>query len=313
MAWSVFLTGQTCQKGQQTSMITSSPTLAEKLADRSGETKEQYQTIQPAYDGGPIVFDVETMPLPESIIRERSAPFTPPKHPGEFDRSAIKTGNLKDPDKIAAKIEEAKQAHTTLVENYAKDCARLESEYWANIIERATLNPMLGRVLAIGIGFVDGSNHYLALNDPTDENEAGMLEEWWNEFYGPCWRMGYSIIGHNIHEFDIPFLVKRSWMLGVDMPDVITRGRYLDDQIVDTSKVWQCGSRGGDYIKLDTLGKVLGCGGKLDEVDSQGNKIGGGDFHRLYFGSSEDRGKAMDYLEADVELTRKVAGRLGLL
>lgn len=285
-----------------------------KQEDELNETREQYQVNRcPGYNGGPIVIDIETMALDEATIRERSRPFEPPPHPGEFDRSSVKIGNLKDPYKIDSKIFAARDEHEQKVRDYAENVSKAEAEYWSNIIDRAALSPLLGRVVAIGIGFSDGLNHYLALNDAADTNEAGMLAEFWNEFYGPCWRLGYSIIGHNIHEFDIPFLVKRSWMLGVEMPEVITRGRYLDDQIVDTCKVWQVGSRSGDYIKLDALGKALGLGGKLDEVDANGEKIGGKDFARLYFGTVEERGLAMDYLEADVELTRKVAERLGLL
>jgi hypothetical protein len=288
-------------------LITPTATQTERL----DEPKEQYQRSYIAYSSGPIVVDIETMPLDETTIRQRSKPFQPPPHPGEFDPDAVKLGNLKDKIKIVEKIEAARKAHTTLVENYTSDCELAEAAYYANIIDRAALSPTLARVLAIGIGLSDGTNHYLALNDATDANEAGMLAEWWSEFYGPCWRLGYSIIGHNIHEFDIPFLVKRSWMLGVDMPDVVVRGKYLDDQIVDTNKVWQCGSRSAAYISLDDLGQVLGCGGKLR--DENGEKMSGDMFHKLYFGTSEERGRAMDYLEQDVELTRKVAERMGVL
>jgi hypothetical protein len=76
-----------------------------------------------AYKSGSIVFDIETAPLPVQVVRERVAPFTPPPHPGQFDQSKVAVGNLKDPAKIAAKIAEAEQKHSTLVENYAQDCA----------------------------------------------------------------------------------------------------------------------------------------------------------------------------------------------
>ena len=49
-----------------------------------------------------IFFDVETGALPESEI----AAIMPP-----FDPAEVKTGNLKDPDKIAAKLAEAEANH----------------------------------------------------------------------------------------------------------------------------------------------------------------------------------------------------------
>ena len=49
-----------------------------------------------------IVFDVETGPLAES---ELSALLPP------FDPAEVKTGNIKDPEKVAAKIAEAEASH----------------------------------------------------------------------------------------------------------------------------------------------------------------------------------------------------------
>src|SRR5476651_2330269 len=71
-----------------------------------------------------IVFDLETGPLAES---ELSALLPP------FDPADVKTGNLKDPAKIAEKIAEA------------------EANHKRDFIERAALDPLTGRVLAIGV------------------------------------------------------------------------------------------------------------------------------------------------------------------
>ena len=269
----------------------------------------KYKSPPPTYKGGSFVFDIETMPLDEATIRERAAPFVPPEHPGEFDHKSVKVGNLKDPAKIQAKIDEAEFAHSQAVQFYQTDCIKLEEAYWNKTIERAPLCPNLGRVLAIGIGLADGTNHYLCLNDATDANEAGMLDQWWCEFYLPAIKMGYEMIGHNIHDFDVPFLVRRSWMLGVDVPTSVWHGRYLTGHFIDTIHQWKCGSKMSEMTKdagLDDLGRFLGLGGKTEGMN-------GGDFHRLYFGTVEERNQAMHYLANDVELTRSVARRLGLL
>ena len=71
-----------------------------------------------------IVFDLETGPLAES---ELSALLPP------FDPAEVKTGNLKDPAKIAEKIAEA------------------EANHRRDFIERAALDPLTGRVVAIGV------------------------------------------------------------------------------------------------------------------------------------------------------------------
>ena len=49
-----------------------------------------------------IIFDIETAPLLESEL----AALVPP-----IDPAKVKTGNLKDPEKIAAKLAEAEVNH----------------------------------------------------------------------------------------------------------------------------------------------------------------------------------------------------------
>ena len=71
-----------------------------------------------------IVFDVETGPLAES---ELSALLPP------FDPAEVRTGNLKDPAKIAEKIAEA------------------EANHRREFFDRAALDPLTGRVVAIGM------------------------------------------------------------------------------------------------------------------------------------------------------------------
>ena len=50
-----------------------------------------------------------------------------------FDPAEVKTGNIKDPEKVAAKIAEA------------------EANHRRDFIDRAALDPLTGRVVAIGL------------------------------------------------------------------------------------------------------------------------------------------------------------------
>jgi hypothetical protein len=63
-----------------------------------------------------LIFDIETRPRDEEKIRH----IMP-----DFDADAVKVGNIKDPDKIEAKIEEARENH--FYSFYDK--AQLKSEY----------------------------------------------------------------------------------------------------------------------------------------------------------------------------------------
>ena len=208
-----------------------------------------------------IVFDIETGPLPAAEI----AAMLP-----EFDPAEVKVGNLKDAEKIAAKIAEAKANHL------------------ADFTERAALSPVTGRVLCIG-WLAGGAFSYFG-----DDDEATLLRDFW------AGTEDVELIGFNIVPFDLPFLIRRSWKLGVDVPLFIRHGRYFADTITDLRAEWQLGNRefrGG----LDYVARFLGLGEKNGS---------GKDFATAW---ETDRKGALNYLENDCRLTAKIAERMGIL
>jgi hypothetical protein len=213
-----------------------------------------------------IVFDVETAPLPESEL----AALLPP-----FDPAEVRTGNLKDPEKIAAKLAESEASH--------------RREFFA----KAALDPLTGRVLVIGL--LDKGGVRILDN----ENEAAVLREFWTACRGEQGRIN-QLVGFNTHLFDLPFLIRRSWRHRVPVPFGVRRGRYWGDEIVDLRDAWQLGDRQARG-SLDAIAKHLGLGAK------NGN---GADFAALW---QTDRAKAVEYLKNDLELTAKIADALGCL
>ncbi len=213
-----------------------------------------------------IVFDIETAPLPESEL----AALVPP-----FDPAEVRTGNLKDPEKIAAKIAEAEVNHRR------------------DFFEKAALDPLTGRVLAIGL--MDFSGFRVLDN----ENEAALLTEFWDVCRGEMGRIN-EMIGFNSHLFDLPFLIRRSWKHRVPVPSGIRRGRYWSDEMVDLRDAWQLGDRQARG-SLDAIAKHFGVGAK---------KGSGADFAKVW---QSDRAMAVAYLRNDLELTAKVADVLGCI
>lgn len=218
-----------------------------------------------------ICFDIETGPLPEDQISDL------------FDADAVKVGNLKDPEKIAAKKNEAK----------------------AKFLADAALSPLTGQVLAIGY-LADGENNVdivaqQELHEPT-VNEADVLADFWKRHREVRHSM---MVGFNIAPFDIPFMVRRSFILGVDVPSGVHGMRYLPASMVDLREIWQCGDRQAKG-SLDAIDRALGNDGKPDGMD-------GGDFARLFWGMPGEREQALDYLVNDLHMTRRVAEALQVL
>jgi len=228
-----------------------------------------------------IVFDIETGPLPLEELRASLPPF---------DESGVKVGNLKDPDKIKAKIEEARVAH--------------EEEF----IARAALSPLTGRIICVGYMSTDKQATVIDAGEKNGDGEVEILENFWRR-YRMCRQEKRMLVGHNIAGFDVPFLVRRSWLFDVEVPaSVFERGRYLDSLVfADTMSLWQCGTRDA-WVKLETLSKAFGGTGK--PVDEDGGKVDGSMFADLW---RTDRPKAEAYLRNDLEMTARVAQRMGLL
>ena len=214
-----------------------------------------------------IIFDIETGPLPESEL----AALLPP-----FDPAEVKTGNIKDPDKIAAKVAEA------------------EANHRQEFIERAALDPLTGRVVAVGLLYPDSGEFHVIGH----EDEAATLREFWDVCRGEQGRI-HQLVGFNTHLFDLPFLIRRSWKHRVPVPFGIRRGRYWADEMLDLRDGWQLGDRQARG-SLDAIAKHLGVGAKNGD---------GKAFAELW---ASDRAQAVAYLRNDVQLTAKVAEVLGV-
>ena len=213
-----------------------------------------------------IYFDIETGPLPESEL----LPMLPP-----FDANEVRVGNLKDETKIAAKIAEAELNHRR------------------DFIDRAALDATTGRVIAVGL-LHDATGEVEIIGD---DDEEVTLREFWKRWK---WEDGRPVefVGFNVLQFDLPFLVRRSWKRRVPVPVGLRRGRYWGDGIVDVRDVWQLGDRMARG-SLDAIARHLGIGAKNGD---------GKEFAKLW---QSDREKAVAYLKNDLELTARIAESLG--
>jgi len=226
-----------------------------------------------------LIFDVETGGLPDDELK---ALYVEPTYE-EF--AAGCPSNYKEETKLAKFKEQ-------------------EGKGFAKFAEKAALSPITGRVLAIGFFSITKNKIKIAEGD-----EPEVLATFWQQ-YDAMRKAGRSIIGFNIFGFDLPFLIRRSWVHSVDIPRSAYQpsGRYVnwDKCFVDAIQVWQLGQQWGQVASsLDAVAKCFGHPGKPDG-------IGGGDFARLYFGTPEERKSAIEYLEGDLRMTALVAERLGL-
>jgi hypothetical protein len=146
-------------------------------------------------------------------------------------------------------------------------------------------------VLAIG-----ATNGLSSSNIWYEKSEAENIADFW-AWLEPTLQLNERVAGFCIHRFDLPFLVRRSWILKVSVPWNIRQGRYFNQNLIDLAEVWKMGNY-EQNISLDTLSKSLGVGTKNGT---------GKDFAKLL---AEDRDAAIKYLQNDLALTRSCADRL---
>jgi len=168
------------------------------------------------------IIDIETAPAPMHEALLLAPEFKAPS-------------NYRDPVKIEAAILEARLS-------------------W---LDDAALSPVSGRICAIGWVEEEG--------DPTTLTSVGSSETaliaclWSYLMTANQQRMFITFFGNG---FDWPFLIRRSWALGLDVPPWVMDNRgYLSDRFIDLAKIWSCGNR-QDTISLDRLSRFLKTGEK---------------------------------------------------
>jgi hypothetical protein len=229
-----------------------------------------------------VTFDIETAPQDEATLLALMPPFDP---------AEVKLGNIKDADKIAAKVADAEVKHK------------------ARWLSEAALSPVTGKVACITVSArtAAGIDIGTVVNFADDtEAEAREIYRFW-EMIEQAFQGTYTyFVGHNILDFDLPFLINRSRILNIPLPRhlySIKGGRvYFSDHFVDTRLVWLLGRKAGDNpSSLDFVAKALKVGAKNGS---------GADFAQLM---KTDREAAKAYAANDVHLTTKVAQRLGII
>lgn len=120
--------------------------------------------------------------------------------------------------------------------------------------EKGALDAMTGRVVCIGMLIDDGTCASEILF--ADEDERRLITEFWRSV-----APSDVLVGHNVLDFDLRFLLQRSWILGIKPSRKVDTRKYYSGDFIDTLQLWtNWGNKKG--VTLDALGFVLGCGVK---------------------------------------------------
>jgi len=251
---------------------------------------------------GSLIFDIETGPQPWESIEALISPFVAPPHPGDFDPSTVKVGNLTEAN-ATKKIETKRAEHMAEVAAYEVNTAAARVMWEQKIVDGAALDASIGQVLAIGYRDARGN----VCIDRSDERQ--LVQTFWRTFVAVV-TAGNVMIGHYIGGFDVPFLIRRSYILGIDVPGLARDGKWLSRSFVDTRELWLCGERNspGGGSSLDAVARAMGVGSK------DGQECNGATFWKFWqSGNDELRRQALEYLANDLSINAGIAERMGVL
>ena len=149
-----------------------------------------------------------------------------------------------------------------------------------------------GRIFCIG---------YAIDNEETKAfsgEETKILKDFWEVA-----RNADQFIGHNVMDFDLRFIYKRSVILGVKPTKDLSFARYRNYPIFDTMREWE--KWGAQGVSLHRLCVALGLSSPKEEG------IDGSKVYDYYIAGKRD--EIVKYCKRDVEATREVYKRMNFI
>lgn len=136
--------------------------------------------------------------------------------------------------------------------------------------EMAGIYAEFGKIICIGLGyFIKENNSYsLKVKTLSGHDEKALLEEFTkvcNKFF----RGGEKqFCGHNIREFDIPYICRRSFINQIQLPNILTdlqNKKPWENPMMDTLQFWKFGEY-KNFTSVDLLSTVLNIPTPKDDI-----------------------------------------------
>ena len=174
---------------------------------------------------------------------------------------------------------------------------------------RAGIYAEFGKIICISVGFLtrqpDSSEPILRLKSFSNHVEAVVIDDFTDlltrHFNNPD---KFAICGHNIREFDIPYICRRSLVNQLPLPrmlDIAGKKPWETKHLLDTLEMWKFGD-----IKNYTSLRLLAA---LFDIPSPKDDISGADVGRVYW-EDRDLDRIATYCEKDVLATVQLFLRL---
>lgn len=158
-------------------------------------------------------------------------------------------------------------------ERWVTEAGPPEKQY----LEKASLTAEFSRVVCISLGYYYINNQeekIFRIKSLYSENEMEILEQFClilDQFNKR--QPGWAFAGHNIKDFDLPYISRRLLLSGLDLPEGLDflNLKPWEFTIVDTMQIWRFGDY-RNFTSLELLTTALGVPSPKSEMD--GSRVG---------------------------------------
>lgn len=174
------------------------------------------------------------------------------------------------------------------------DDVDIQDHYFGN----AGIFAEFGRIICISCGILTKSNQGMQLRIKSfyGDDEASILLQFKDLLDKHLVKFGdFGVCGHNINEFDIPYICRRMLINQIDLPVVLDRlsgKKPWENLNIDTMQLWKFGDY-KSYISLKMLTHIL-------QVPSPKDDIDGSQVAKVYYEEDGGMERIKKYCQKDV-------------
>lgn len=174
-------------------------------------------------------------------------------------------------------------------------------------LQKASIMAEFGKVICISTGFFyedKGQRLCFRLKSLHGDNEAAVLSQF-VELVNTYSRLhkDFQFAGHNIKEFDIPYLCRRMVINQINLPDYLQLSgkKPWETNMTDTMQLWKF----GDYKHFTSLKLLAACLG----IDTPKDDMDGSMVRTVYY-EEKDIKRIVEYCQKDVVTTAQILLKL---
>ncbi|MBP7848274.1 3'-5' exonuclease [Patescibacteria group bacterium] len=167
---------------------------------------------------------------------------------------------------------------------------------------RSGIYAEFGKIIVVSVGYFtktgDGSRQFHVKSFAGDD-ERKVISSFFELLNTSYDKTFHLLCGHNIKEFDIPYICRRALVNGLDLPTILDLNGKKPREVnhVDTLELWKFGDR-KSFTSLDLLCRVMG-------IETPKDDISGEQVSRVYR-DDKDLPRIKTYCEKDVVATAKL-------